>query len=441
VAHADYSLSYTYDTAHRLTAITDLFGQKILYALDAFGDRTATNVRNASNTLTSQHSNTFDALGRMLTDIGASNQTASFTYDAMGNMVTATDQASNTTQRAFDALNRLYQITDPASGITTTSYDAHDRPLSVSSPTGVATADVYDGFGDVIQENNPNTGAVVYYYDSTGNRIKRVAATGAVTQFTFDALDRVLTMTFPADSTENVAYTYDQSGHGSGIGRLTSVSDAAGTLSRSYDQLGNLLTDARTTGTAGLTTAYTYDPANRIASITYPSGTAVTYSRDTMGRITSASVQPSGGTSTLVASSVTYEPFGPDTGFRYGSGSSEARAFDQDYRMTNVTDLGEIRRGEARVLENLSYAYYPTNNVQTITDAVTSGNSQSFSYDSLQRLSQASGGYGSFGFTYDGDGNQLTQALGATTTSYGYGTGSDLLATISVEGVETQAIG
>jgi YD repeat-containing protein len=135
----------------------------------------------------------------------------------------------------------------------------------------------------------------------------------------------------------------------SGIGRLTSVSDAAGTLSRSYDQLGNLLTDARTTSAAMLTTVYTYDAANRIASITYPSGTAVTYARDTMGRITSASVQPSGGASTLVASGVTYEPFGPDTGFRYGSAGQETRGFDQDYRLTNITDLGDIRRSCIRL--------------------------------------------------------------------------------------------
>jgi YD repeat-containing protein len=345
------------------------------------------------------------------------------------------------THRAFDALNRLYQITDPASGITTTSYDAHNRPLTVIAPTGTATAYVYDGFGDVIQESNPNAGTTVYYYDSTGNRIKRVAATGAVTQYAYDALNRVLTMTFPSDSAENVAYTYDESGHGTGIGRLTSVADAAGTLSRSYDQLGNLLTDARTTSTATLTTAYAYDAANRIASITYPSGATVVYTRDTMGRVTSVSAQPSGGASTLVASSIAYKPFGPDAGLRYGSAGQQTRSFDQDYRLTNVTDLGTVRRGLARVAENLSYAYYPTNNVQAITDAVTAGNSQSFGYDSLQRLSTASGGYGGFGFTYDGDGNQLSQTAGATTTNYGYGSGSDLLATISVGGVQTQAVG
>jgi len=428
-------LTYTYDVAHRLTAVTDLLGQKVSYTLDALGNPTATNILNASNSVTSQHSNAFDTLGRMLQDIGAASQTSSFTYDAVGNMVTATDQASNTTHRAFDALNRLYQITDPVSGITATSYDAHDRPLTVTAPTGVATAYVYDGFGDLIQESNPNTGTTVYHYDSTGNRIERAAATGAVTQYTYDALDRVLTSTFPSDSAENVTYTYDQSGHGAGIGRLTSVSDAAGTLSRSYDQLGNLLTDARTAGTVNLTTTYTYDAANRIASITYPSGAVVSYTRDTMGHVSSVSAQPSGGTSTPVVSSIANEPFGPYSALTYGNGVGESRSFDQDYRLTGVTDTG------TSALQNLGYAYYPTNNVQTITDAVNSGNSQSFSYDSLKRLSTAAGGYGSFAYTYDNDGNRLSQTHGIETTNYGYGAGSGLLATLSLGGVQTQAIG
>ena len=64
------------------------------------------------------------------------------------------------------------------------------------------------------------------------------------------------------------------------------------------------------------------------------------------------------------------------------------------------------------MLQNLGYAYYPTNNVQTITDAVNSGNSQSFSYDNLQRLSSAAGGYGSFAYTYDKDGNLVVDGNG-----------------------------
>jgi len=305
----------------------------------------------------------------------------------------------------------------------------------VSALTGGATAYVYDGFGDLIHESSPNTGTTVYYYDSTGNLAKRIAATGAITQYTYDALDRVLTTTFPADSAENVTYTYDQSGHGSGIGRLTSVADAAGTLSRSYDEFGNLLTDVRTTSAASLTTAYSYDAANRIASITYPSGTLVSYTRDTMGRITGVTAKPSGGTSQAVVSSIAYEPFGPYSGLTYGNGIGEARGFDHDYRLTTLTDTG------SSPLQNLSYAYYPTNNVKTITDGVNSGNNQSFSYDSLQRLNAAMGGYGSYGYSYDKDGNRLTQVLGGVTTTYGYGIGNDLLSTTSVGGVTMQTVG
>jgi len=441
VTQADGSgLAYTYDSAHRLTAITDLFGQKISYTLDALGDSTATNVLNVSSTMTSQHSNSFDALGRMLQDIGASTQTSSFTYDAVGNMITASDPLNNTTQRVFDALNRLHQITDPASGITTTSYDAHDRPLNVTAPAGGTTAYVYDGFGNLIQESSPNTGTAVYYYDKAGNRTKRVASTGVVTTYSYDALDRVVTMSFPSDSAENVSYTYDQSGHGYGIGRLTSVSDAGGTISRTYDQFGNLLTDVRSlpktkgNGTI-LATTYAYDQANRIISITYPSGATVNYSRDGMGRITAVTAKPNGGSSTSVVSGIAYQPFGAYTALTFGNSVVEARGFDQDYRLTGITDTASSN------IQELTYAYYPTNNVQTITDGVNSGSSQSFNYDNLQRLSQAQGGYGSFSFTYDKDGNRVIQILGPETTVYGYGAGTDLLKTITVGGTLAQTIG
>jgi YD repeat-containing protein len=75
---------------------------------------------------------------------------------------------------------------------------------------------------------------------------------------------------------------------------------AAGSLSRSYDEFGNLLTNARTTSAGTLTTSYTYDAANRIASITYPSQTVVSYTRDIMGRITAVTAKPNGGASTPV---------------------------------------------------------------------------------------------------------------------------------------------
>jgi RHS repeat-associated protein len=90
----------------------------------------------------------------------------------------------------------------------------------------------------------------VYKYDSAGNRTRRVAATGATTQYSYDALDRVVTKTFPSDSAENVTYTYDQAPAGQYItslsynqdGRLASVNAGAGVLaSYIYDGFGQRL--------------------------------------------------------------------------------------------------------------------------------------------------------------------------------------------------------
>jgi YD repeat-containing protein len=50
------ALANTYDAAHRLTGIADLFTNRIAYALDADGDRTNTAVSNAGGTITRQHS-------------------------------------------------------------------------------------------------------------------------------------------------------------------------------------------------------------------------------------------------------------------------------------------------------------------------------------------------------------------------------------------------
>jgi RHS repeat-associated protein len=134
---------------------------------------------------------------------------------------------------------------------------------------------------------------------------------------------------------------------------------------------------------------------------TYPSGELVGYTCDIMDRVTSVNSQSPGGSSAPAVSSTTYEPFGPYNGLTHGNGVAEARGFDQDYRLTGITDIGG-----SSTLQSLTYGYYPTNNVQTITNAVAS-----------------------------------SQNAGSANMSYGYGTGSDLLATLSVGGTVMQTIG
>jgi RHS repeat-associated protein len=401
-------LTNTYDAAHRLTGMADLFKNSLAYTLDAAGDRIKTAVANPGGTATRQRSATFDALGRLRDEIGGVGQTTAYGYDANGNALTITDPLQRLTQQSFDAINRITQVTNPIQGKTATSYDPHDRPISVTDPNGRTTAYTYDGFGDLIQEVSPARGTTVYHYDLDGNLAQRVDARGAIANYTHDVLDRTVTTTYPADATENVRYTYDQAGGGFGVGRLTSVSDAAGTLNRTYDERGNVLTESRVpnTGATGVTllSRYIYDGGSRITSITYPSGTVVTYARDGMGRVTTVTAQPQGATqSTPVLSKITYEPFGPANALTYGNGVTESRSFDLDYRLTTLSGAGN------KLIQSFSYGYNAANDILSITDSVNSGNSQNFGYDALNRLTNASGIYGILAYTYDANGNRLTE--------------------------------
>ena len=152
-----------------------------------------------------------------------------------------------------------------------------------------------------------------------------------------------------------------------------------------------MLSETRVNGAATLVTAYSYDAANRLVSITYPSGWTVANTRDATGRTTAVTAQaPGGGASAPVVTSASYQPFGPVNSLTFGNGITETRSFDRDYRLTALADAG------AAPLQNLTYAYDAANNVSSITDGVTSANSQTFGYDPLDRLTRASGGYGSF---------------------------------------------
>ena len=424
-------LANTYDAAHRLTKVTDALGNYTSYTLDALGDRTQTTISTSNGTLTWQDSGTFDALGRDLIDTAGAGQTTTRTYDPNGNVLTTTDGLNHRTTNTYDALNRLSTTVDANSGLTTLFYDTHDRIIDVTDANGNSTIYARDGFGNVIQQTSPDSGVAVFHYDGAANLTSKTDALGIVTNQTFDALNRSLTATYPADPTENVAYRYDQTGtgFGFGVGRLTSVSDVPGTLVRAYDERGNLLTEKRVSGPATLTTGYTYDGANRVASITYPDGALIAYQHDATGYPSIVTAKLPGSSSATTIATLTHQPFGPLNSATYGNGVAESWTFDSSYRPTNITDALS-----SASLQKLTYAYDAANNVSSIADAVNTANNQTLTYDSINRLigaASGTGGYGSFTWTYDKVGNRLTQVNGASTLTYGYAFGTNRLATIT----------
>jgi RHS repeat-associated protein len=426
--------AFTYDNAHRPTKLTNKLSETQNITYNSAGNLTQTLWKSAGGTTTFKQTGTFDALGRTLTDINGVSQATAYTYDSQGNALTITDPLSHVTTQTFDALNRLKTVTDAATDLTTLTYDAHDRPLTVTDPRGKVTSYVYDGFGDVIQQTSPDSGTTVFYYDPDANVTTKKDGSINYTSATYDALDRPLTRTYPADSSLNVSYTYDQTGHGKGIGRLTSVTDQAGSLSLSYDERGSVTSNARTIGATTYTTTYIWDSVGRLATVTYPTGGwKVSYTRDNAGQQAIVTATQPGHSAVNLATSVNHYPFGPVKTFTYGNGVTDSRTYDLAYRMTNVTDTG------TSAVSNLTYGYDADDNVTGITDAVTAANNQTVHYDVLDRISYASSGiYGTIGsITYDSSSNRKTYG----STNFTYSTTSNRLTVAGSSSVGSTATG
>ena len=422
------TLSYAYDNAHQLTSVTNGTGETITYTLDAMGDRTATVVKNASATITRQQSATFDELGRLLTEIGASSQTTAHAYDRDNNEVSTTDPRSKLYAHAFDALNRLNQDTDPDSFHTTLALNGSDDVTSVTDGRSNATSYVRDGFGDVIRATSPDTGTTDAWFDAAGRKTKSIDARGIETDYTYDNADRVLTKTFPAASGENVTLSYDAtSGGNAGVGRLTGIADGSGSSALTYNPLGQVILDHRVIQSTAYDVAYSYDAAGNVLSMTYPSGRIVSFTRNSLGRISAVATKDNAGASAVsVVGGVGYLPFGPLASATFGNGVSLTRLYDQDYRLTNIDSASG-----STAIQNLTYGYDTASNITSISDAVTTGRSQTFSYDDLNRLTSASGVYGSLSFTYDGVGNRSTRVASGTTDSYVYPSSSNQLSSVT----------
>jgi len=434
------TLTYSYDAAHRLTGIADSLGDKIVFTLDAMGNRTGSQILSGSAQVLKTSSASFDTISRLLTSVGAAGQTTAYQYDGNSNPTRVTDPRSAVTQRAFDNLNRLKQVTGALNGITSLTHDLLDDITAVADPNGNSTTYSYNGFGEVISIASPDSGATSLTRDSAGNVVSKRDARNVVTNYTYDALNRLTSKTFPSSPSENVAYAYDETANGNkGIGHMTSMTDALGSASFTYDSYGNLVSVSRTISGVSYVTSYGYDLAGNVAQIVYPSGRIVNYQRDALGRVATVTTQVNGTASAVtLASSIQYLPFGPATSATLGNGLQVSYAYDQDYRLTRIL-AGTPSQ------QDLTLSYDGASNVAGISDAVNSNRSQSFQYDLLGQVTQAIGYYGTDSLGYDAVGNLLSRARtsGGTTSSvtYSYNRGTNQLSSAAQKGSATLGYG
>ncbi len=420
-------LTYIYDAANYLTSVTDNLGNQVEYRYDLKGNRTTTLTKDPDGSLVRSIQTAYDIRNRA-TQINHAGSLTSQVFDALGNLTHAQDPNGNATAHQYDSLNRLLQTVDALSGATLYGYDKNDNLTQVTAPNGVNTQYETDDLGNQLKENSPDRGTLTYTHDTAGN-VKSITDARSITvSYSYDALNRVTGMDYPGTE-EDIGLTFDSyTGCTNGLGRLCKVQDQSGTTEYAYDGFGNVTETRRTELGVTYVTKYTYDQANRIASITYPDGRTVNHTRDTVGRITSVNMTVNG-TTTVLANNIAYRADGLPKSMGYGNGLTEARGHDLQGRLTTQA-LGS---------ENRNYSYDLNSNVLEQTNA--SGVSL-YTYDTLDRLmSEASASVGQLGYSYDPNGNRLSFLDNGETKNYSYSPNSNRLTQIGNKEVTLDAAG
>jgi len=451
----NYSVSYDYDSAGRMTAVNLPSGDGVRMAFNS-ADRLVQvgnqqgafvhfELNAANNTHTSSSaralpvwngsavsaspagssfstSRQYDAEDRLARVVGNAGQDLRYTYDSKGNMLTATDAANRVATYTYDEYDRVRTVTLPDGALTQYEYDSLGNLVAVTDPRQLRTEYSYNGRGLRTRVVSPDTGTTSYGYDLAGRQVSETNADGRSIAYGWDAIDR---LTFRASGGVVETFTYDQGSYGNG--RLSSTNGPSGSVGYGYDAAGHLTSMGVATQGQTLAMGWTYDGAGRLSGMTYPDGQTVEFQYDGYGRVSAVLGNPGGGRQTL-ADSLLYQPASNRLyGWRFGNGLPRLFTLDADGR------IAHLNGGSAH---GLQFAYTPNlDTIAGITDtAYGSNQSSALGYDAQDRLNTVVRNGADQGFGLDASSNRTVHALNGASYTYAIDPASNRLVSTAGNG-------
>lgn len=410
---AGRTTSYDYDTSNRLIKITDADNK-----LTQFEYSLRSHLEKVKDPLNQEYVFTYDPLGRKLSETRAGT-TMSYLYDAVGNRTKRTDHNGTVTNYTYDNLNRL-----TSGSLGTYTYDDLSRMLTATNYYGTVSF-TYDSRGRVDTTTDVYGKVLDYDYDENGNRMLMKLDGSSHTGYTYDAANRLSTITNVPESA-TTTYSYNLAD------KLLSKALPNGvTTTYAYDGMSRL-TRLKDEGTTVISDRqYTFNTANQIASITEPTRTR-SFTYDNVDRLT-------GATDTLFGNeSYAYDAAGNRTSShrsstyshnsfnRLASTNSASYTYDNNGAMTSRTDgngtLNFSHDSEGRLLN--AYRF----------DGAMGFEFAEYHYDALGRRISKSEPYDlPSEYTYDGN-NLLVSSWGGMVTKYVNGPGIDNPLSVQVAG-------
>jgi len=347
--------SFEYDGNDNLTSLTDPAGQQTVYV--------------------------YDAEDRMVSQTDARGNTTAFSYDDLGRQTSKVYADSSVELMGYDISGDMTQVTDPNGNQSNLAYDAKAQLLSRMFVDGSQEVFTYNPIGQMLTSTN-SLGTVNYVYDVDGRLIKINNPDGSA-----------------------IAYTHDAHGNRTSSVTWTSLLATPRTTSSTYDALNRL---SSVTDPDGNTTSYAYDEIGNLISIDNPNGVLTSFAYDSLSRL-SLIVHTSGGIE-IARYQYTVNAVGDRTGVIFSDGSLVEYEYDNLRQLIRETHKDNL----ANITHEMQYSYDAAGNrISTIDkDAVI----LNYSYDSADKLTSA----GSDNYAYDANGNRVARTDTFGTTLFGF---------------------
>lgn len=344
---------------------------------------------------------TYDDYDRPVQENAASGKTTTWVYDGLS---TTETRDGITSTKTMDAAGRMVSAQDPGGTIQYT-YRADGQPITITAPGSVVTSFTYDEYGRRRSITDPSAGVQrdSVTYNSNGSYVhKHKNANGSINT-SVDQYGRVTSVARISNATTGISYTYDS------YGRLASVGTGNTSHTYAYDSYGRVSTESEQDGTLTLTRTYAYGATGNMASTRYQStlGMDVTeqyvYANGTLSK-----TQLEGGT--VIWQIQAEDDLGHTTSALTGS---VVRTYG--FSSTGIPTYRKMNNG---ALQSFTYDFdAETGNLHTRTDGIH-GKTETFGYDSLNRLTTMSVSSTTRTVGYNSNGN-ITSMPGVGSLYYG----------------------
>ncbi len=412
VSARGYTTWFVYNASGWLVKTTDPLNDATQYAYDVLGRRTS-----VTSPLTFVTVIAYDRNSRVINVTDPKLNFTTFTYNHREDLIRATDPDGLSTNYLVNTTNgRNQAVTDSGQNTTRYAYNPRDGVASVTDANQHTTTYQYDSFDRLKNVTTPLLYVTSYVYDAAGDKISRTDGNGYTTKYGYDKLDRLATVSYPGQP----------------------VYPSPQTVSYSYDKDGNL---ASTTG-FGYTETRTYDKRDRLYSSTLNYGafsSTVSYAFDKDGNRATMSLQDASGTSTTT---YYYDRAERLTGEKDASGHNTTYSYDSDSRRTATLEPGGVTNAfvydkadrvktvytnnSGGTIESLSYAYDKAGYQTSVTDVSSSTVVTVYTYDRNHRQNKTVQGTSTTWDSYDAVGNPTRETTPAVET-YVYDADNELI--------------